>query len=105
MQRSWCSMIRRSSPASRSYVLASLRALHLDPDSGPTAPAPIEPPPRKLPVDEDACHKQGAALRHRPHVGPRLYAALFLSGPLVMEQAATPGGEQSQAQSVEAEPD
>jgi hypothetical protein len=26
-----CSMIRRSSPASRSYVLASLRALHLDP--------------------------------------------------------------------------
>jgi hypothetical protein len=29
------SRISRSSPASRSYVLASLRALHLDPASGP----------------------------------------------------------------------
>jgi hypothetical protein len=30
-----------SSPASRSFVLAALRALHLDPDSGP-------PPPRSF---------------------------------------------------------
>src|SRR2546430_7794742 len=31
--------LRRSSPASRSFVLAALRALHLDPGSGPTRPA------------------------------------------------------------------
>src|SRR4051794_11390012 len=47
----------------------------------------------------------GAAVGHRPDAGRWLYAALFLGGPLVMEQAATPGGKQPQAQREEAEPD
>src|SRR5437016_6331955 len=36
--------LRRSSPASRSFVLAPLRALHLDPGSGRRALRPRGPP-------------------------------------------------------------
>jgi hypothetical protein len=62
--------LRRSSPTSRSFVLAPLRALHLDPGSGPT-----RPPTKRT------AHQLN---HHQPHSG-HCYAKTVLTQPAVSD--------------------